>query len=303
MSILSYVQSLVKTIGKEDIFEDVRITRKEISDKLIPLFKDADVYFRSYKITNEKNILLNDQFMNVVKKKDKHKNMFDYINANLPKVLSNLDFISSELEKSIEKDVVTRSMTYRKAILLKSLDLISFASNYSFKLLKFVYYFEDKNIQNPEYADLSMPPVLVKAIISNITTYATVIKVFSTPTDVLMQELNKVKDIVIDEKTYQALDAMKDSGELMQVESLHPLGFDGNPIFHFRLMISEWQANRYKLNQETKQYLELKLLNLKLQNENKSDPKLEKEIEYIANRINSLEYKIAKAEKSVGGLD
>ncbi len=303
MSILSYINSLVRNIGKEDVFEDIRITRKEISGKLIPLFKDADTFFKTHKLINEKNINLNNQFMTVVGKRDKYKNMFDYINDKLPTVLINLDYISSELDKSLESQLVSRSMTYRRAMLIKSLDLISFASNYSFKLLKFVYYFEDKNLESSDYNDLSMPPVLIKAILSNITIYARIIKTFSVKPDEFVNQVSGLKDIVIDEKTAAVLDAAKDSSDSLNLDSLNPVGFDGNPIFHFRLMIAEWQANRYKLNQETKQYLELKLLNLKLQDEGKNDPKIQREIEYVANRINSLEYKIAKAEKSVGGLD
>lgn len=303
MSILSYINSLVRSIGKEDVFEDIRITRKEISGKLIPLFKDADTFFKTHKLINEKNINLNNQFMTVVGKRDKYKNMFDYINDKLPTVLINLDYISSELDKSLESQLVSRSMTYRRAMLIKSLDLISFASNYSFKLLKFVYYFEDKNLESSDYNDLSMPPVLIKAILSNITIYARIIKTFSVKPDEFVNQVSGLKDIVIDEKTAAVLDAAKDSSDSLNLDSLNPVGFDGNPIFHFRLMIAEWQANRYKLNQETKQYLELKLLNLKLQDEGKNDPKIQREIEYVANRINSLEYKIAKAEKSVGGLD
>ncbi len=44
-------------------------------------------------------------------------------------------------------------------------------------------------------------------------------------------------------------------------------------------------------------------MNLRLNAEKKEDPKIEKEIEYLAGRIEKLDYTMAKQEKSVGGLE
>jgi hypothetical protein len=76
-------------------------------------------------------------------------------------------------------------------------------------------------------------------------------------------------------------------------------GFEMNPIYHFRLMIAEWQANRYKSYKEKKKLLEVKLLRLRLLREGKRDPKLDKEIDYIESLVGKLEYSMSKMEEDV----
>ncbi len=300
MSLITYLKSLTRTIGKEDIFEDIRITQKEISEKLIPLFSDANMYFKTSPFKSEEVQSLNSRFMNAVGKKDKYKDMLGYICDKLPSLSSNLDLLADMLDKSLSTKLVTQSASIRQAVLIKDLDLISFASIYSFKLLLFIYYHESKARGKDGYDDISMPTPLVKIIVSNISIYGLIFKTLAVKPEKFHDNLADLKDLPITEENVEALKHLKDS-DLADLETLQPMGFDGNPIFHFRLMIAEWQADRYKLNQETKKYLELKLLNLKMKDDG-NDAKLQKEIEYTASRINKLEYSLAKAERSVGGL-
>ena len=59
------------------------------------------------------------------------------------------------------------------------------------------------------------------------------------------------------------------------------------------------QANRYKRAKELKSVLELRLLNLQQQQSGNADATLDREIEIIQSRIDSLDEKIRKAEGSV----
>lgn len=303
MSIISYVKSLVRNIGKEDIFEDIRITRKELSDNLLPLMQDADKYFRGKTFKSKEVLYLDKTFMDNVGGKNKYKNMFDYLNDKLPKMLANLEILSDQLDKNLETQVVTKTVTYRKAILLKALDLMSFDSAYTFKMLKYVYYFEDQEMDGEsEYDDLIMPAPLKTSIMKNIFVYAKSVKALSVSTDEFLTKIKELKDLPLDDETVSIIKSKHDK-DTLEIETLDPVGFEGNPIFHYRLMIAEWQANRYKLNKETKQYLELKLMDMKLKAKDSNDASLQRQIEYTSKRINKLEYSMAKAEKSVGGLD
>jgi hypothetical protein len=302
MSLITYLRSLVRTIGKDDIMEDIRITKKEISDKLIPLYTDASKYFLSTGIKSDQLKAFNASFMRTYGKRDSRSNMFSAINEALPKVLANLDILADAVEKSLQTKLVTQAASMRQAVLIKDVDLASFFSNYSFRVLTYAYNEESKEILDSNFEDLTMPKPIVDSIIDNLTTYSLVTKVLGTSTDKFYAKLMALKDIQIDQKDIDALRYIHDD-EIYEFGDLEPVGFDANPLYHFGIMIAEWQANRYKLNQETKKYLEMKLMLLKMQNKGSSDPKVELEIEYIARRIEKLEYKIAKAEKSVGGLD
>lgn len=302
MSLVTYLRSLVRTIGKDDIMEDIRITKKEISDKLIPLYTDAVKYFNSTGIKSEQLKAFNASFMRTYGNRAENKNMFSAINNALPKMLANLDILSDAIEKSLQTKLVTQAASMRQAVLIKDVDLASFASNYSFRVLTYAYNLESKEVVSSTFEDLTLPKPIMDSILDNLTTYSVVLKVLGAGTDKFYSKLMALKDIAIDQKDIDALRYIHED-TISEFDDLEPSGFDANPLYHFGIMVAEWQANRYKLNQETKKYLEMKLLLLKMQDKKSPDPKLELEIEYIARRIENLEYKIAKAEKSVGGLN
>jgi hypothetical protein len=66
-------------------------------------------------------------------------------------------------------------------------------------------------------------------------------------------------------------------------------------------MVAEWQANRYKAARDTKRLLELRLLNMQMQQQKTPDAALEKDIEYTTNRIKNLDFKIKDMEERVNG--
>jgi hypothetical protein len=72
-----------------------------------------------------------------------------------------------------------------------------------------------------------------------------------------------------------------------------------NPIYHLRSILAEWQAKRYKYNKERKALLELRLLQLNMKNSNTSDPKVQKEIEYIQSRVDDLGMYISSVEEDL----
>lgn len=78
-----------------------------------------------------------------------------------------------------------------------------------------------------------------------------------------------------------------------------PMGFVGNPIYHFRL----WQMGRdvadYEAQKAKKNAIEFKLTDLKLrESEEGSSENLTKQIRYWEEKIVSLEYKIKKFEEN-----
>jgi hypothetical protein len=62
------------------------------------------------------------------------------------------------------------------------------------------------------------------------------------------------------------------------------------------MAIANYQIERYNSNKEKKKVLELRLLHLRLLNDGKNDPKIEKEINYIQRRVDSLDRKIKDSE-------
>jgi hypothetical protein len=69
--------------------------------------------------------------------------------------------------------------------------------------------------------------------------------------------------------------------------------FVGNPIYHLRKFLVELELAKLERLKDKKRLLELKLLELKNELNNKpNDPKLQKQIEYYENKINQVDEKI-----------
>ena len=76
-------------------------------------------------------------------------------------------------------------------------------------------------------------------------------------------------------------------------------GFTKSPIYHVGLLVAEMQANRYKRAKELKSILELRKLNLIQSRTGTADTGVERELEILQSRIDSLDEKIRKTEESV----
>jgi hypothetical protein len=151
---------------------------------------------------------------------------------------------------------------------------------------------------DPMYIRDNLSPGQIKEVQANFADFAKAISIFGDDAKKVEQLFEAMPDVSFGkdpEMTAQTLGENK-------VNPFGVMGFSRatlNPIYHVRLMIAEYQADRYKEAQELKQVLELRVLSLEYANKKMPDVKLEKEIEYTQSRIDRLAEKIRKAEESV----
>lgn len=75
--------------------------------------------------------------------------------------------------------------------------------------------------------------------------------------------------------------------------------FSGNPIYHLRLVMADWDQKKYDATQAKKALFDNIILDLKLQAQNNFDPKLEGQIKWYEAEVNKLEYEMSKYEASL----
>ena len=89
------------------------------------------------------------------------------------------------------------------------------------------------------------------------------------------------------------------SGKIDLFDNL-PTGFIGSPIYTVGLVFAQWEADRHKELKDKKKLLELRLLHLRLlQEQGKGDANQEKEITYLQRRVTDIDYKVSKIESSL----
>jgi hypothetical protein len=111
--------------------------------------------------------------------------------------------------------------------------------------------------------------------------------------------LDNLPEVILNPKTAQSLMAVYGEAKLNPFAGQLTKGFQGWPIYYARLAVAEWQTRRYKANQDRVKMLELRRLDLELQQKQDPNPKVQQEIGYLNNRIESLRYDMKKMEESV----
>lgn len=296
MSILSFIKQLLPRIDKSSVLEDLRITKKELEDNLIPSYSDAATHFKAIKLKSEAvKDIANVFYRNYdLTKSNNSLNIVSEINSKLNNLGQNIDYVESELEKLLERDIIKEGLTAKKAVLIRAATEISFITRFAMDLLDYIYVKEIVAVSDDRNMDVSNSQE--NDIAKKIANFGRVLATYADSPKSFKNYIGEIPDVNINENNYAALTATYGETVLDPTNSKLVSNFIHNPIYHVRLVIAEWQSNRYKAYRDKKRMLELRLLMLQSYQGNNPDPKIEKEIEYLQNRIESIEYKMAKME-------
>lgn len=302
MNILSFVKSLLPHVQKEQVTEDVRITLGEIDDTVIPCYRSAAEFFRTNK---PKSPEVRDLSMSFYRNFDlqggsKMASIIGEIDRRLPHLRENLAYVGELIEEVLERDIIADGLTAKKAALIRAAEHISFASRFSLDLMTQVYVYESVSVDATVSETMSRPPGVVKHINNNIAAFAAIVSRYGIPNKDFRKIVLAIPEIPMNPKVSAVVAGLYKERDVDPI-SVGPLaGFIGNPIYHIRMTVAEWQVNRYKANKEKSKELGLRLLYLKAQMDQNPSPELAREIEYQQERIDKLQAKCREVEEELG---
>lgn len=303
LNLLGFIKSLVPYLTKNDIIEDVRVTKAELETVTIPAVSQAAEHFKVQKLESPASKALVSMFYRnyTLSNSAGSSNIASEIAGKMKVVLENLMFVETAFEQVLGDDIVTEGLSLKKAILIRAVDQISFISRFTMDFLTVLYAKEaavtNEGPNSVEAMAVSRP--MNERVTDNLPLFARLLSVYGDKKFSLDKRFEYVPDVVLSEKTQSAVIATYGENKLDPYMTPKTSGFFENPIYHLRLGIAEWQANRYKVMKDKKRMLELRVLHLQMLKEKKNDPKVEQEIAYIQSRIEKIEYAMAKAERSV----
>jgi len=302
MKILNFIKALVPRIEKNTLCEDLRVTISELENVVIPNYQSATEYLKSSKIKSDFNKGLSDVFYRNFDAQHggKQSSFIADVNRRLPYIKENTEYILKQIEEIMERDIINEGLTARKAILVRAVECLSFVSRFSIDLLNVVYVKEALEVNAELQESLEMSPAVVKHVDSHIAKFATIISDYGIPNKDLSKIIMEIPEVIVNSKTANSIQGIYKEKDIDPFTASYISGFTYNPIYHIRLTIAEWQANRYKANKDKKKMLELRLLHLKLLNDKKADPKIEQELNYIQNRIDKIEHYLRDVEQDLG---
>jgi len=294
----SYLTSLLPSFGKDQVIEDIRLTRGEISDVTIPAYEAAVGLLKDASIRSK--YLEGDMALFKRTVKSSQGGFTKTVLQALKTSLENLDHAEELITKTYNDDIAGAGVTYMKANLLQLVEVIGFVSKFARKYLLYIYVCETAEFDdsNTELTD-SITPAEQEWLRANFLSFCTSINIVSTAPHTLKKSLTDIPDVVITEENSHTVGSTLGDNKVDPLQMrLIPVWL--NPIYHIGMFVAEWQANRYKAAQEELKLLQLRKLNLERLSEGKPDARIQKEITYMESRIQGLNYKIAKMEKNNG---
>lgn len=301
MNILLYLKALFPMLEKNKILEDLDITNNELEKNILPSYSDAADYFRLNKITSaDTKDLINIFYRNFdLKRSTKQSNIISELNNRIKNLIQNTNFIKEQIEITLEKNIINDGLSAKKVSLIRSAEYMSFLTKYLGDFLNYVYVNEAIAKDSIIKESMELSPASIKYVNQNLLRFARIFSDYSIDPDDYKKLYAKIPEISLSSKTENSINGLYTEKEIDPYSSGLVSHFSYNPIYHIRMVIAEWQTNRYNANKEKKKILELRLLYLKMKKDDKNDAALEKEINYLQGRIDNLERKMRDVEDSL----
>lgn len=298
MKAIHYLESLLPSFGKDQVIEDIRLTRNEVQDITLPAYETAVTLLKKYDFKSPEIKADMEQFKRVVK--NNTIGFAHVVEKALSVSLDNLDEVEEMIKKQYNEEVAGLGMTYLKTAMLQLVECIGFVSKYARKYLVYIYVCETAQYEESETTIAeSMAPAELEWLRLNFLSFCTALNIVSTPRHLVKRSIQDIPDVVVTKDNSVTLGSTLGESKLDPLQMrLIPVWL--NPIYHVGMFVAEWQASRYKSAQEELKLLQLRKLNLQRLSEGKPDAKIQKEIAYMESRVQGINAKIAKMEKEHG---
>lgn len=284
MKVEQYVRSMLPSLDKVKIKEDLRNLKEELDGKSIPPFKNAVTFFdKSYKFKSR-------DIQEMQKRIDRQidtraKNYVILVGQTLEHASSNVTALLDLVDKHYSNEVVREGMTYLKVNILQYIESMSFMSIYARRLLLVTYGLEGLGNSSPDKA-LSRDLNWLKKRFSD---FLVCLKALNKGEKKLTKELAGIPDMVVKPEAAAVV------RETVGADKIDPNGFGFisaklNPFYHLGMLGARWQVHRLRQAEEEKELLNFKLAHLRNEAEGKKDAKLEDIIERYEARVEKLQY-------------
>lgn len=303
-NILEFVKKLLPTINKSDVLSDFE-TSLEAIDELQSLYSDLASYLDKNTIKSKEAKKVIDEFLaELYKSKDlpkinKRENFARVVLTLLENIKLNAKFLYDELDNNLSESTVTGSLEAKRANLLRSVAHYRFMTKMLTDLLNYIYTNEMSEENKHLAEEGKLNPHQVKELLNNLWILAKCVAGYAEDSDKFKAKVEKLSQVQLSKEENETIEALYSHSDDIDLIQGLPHNFIGSPIYTIRLVFAQWQAQRYHEMKDKKKLLELRLQYLRqLKEKGEADINLEKEIEYLQNRITKLDYKLAKIEES-----
>lgn len=288
-NLLRFFNSLHHTTKKDDVMDNLNMTFSEMHEKVIPALDNIITNLGDSSIIKKSSILSLLAISTGIKVKD-NRDLLIKIKNIISNISKNEKSVKSLVTSSLPDVITDKTATVRDLAILK---LISDLSSLTLYTLDFLYYILTTA------GESDYPKIKFTQIKNDIPDFSSVLNAYK---DNFVKTLDNIKkianvDMVTEPDKIDMFEkVVSRQGKIVNTPTVS--GFIGNPIYHVRLLLADRDINKYENLKDKKKLLELRVMELKSQENGESNPKLAKQIDYYEDKIAKVEYKISQIEDS-----
>jgi hypothetical protein len=292
MKFISYVTTLFPRLRRDMVLDDIRNTRVELTTSTIPAFSAATELLGKWKWKSDPMQGCAASFAQLVGR----GSLFETIERGLKESETTLALAETYVTKTYNEEISPEALTFRKANVLQFIEAVAFVSRFARKLANFALVVEALPFaeEDDTFAH-ALQPGEVKWIDDNFVSFCTAFRAVSAPVKKIEETFEAIPDILV--KTADAAALKETIGDA----KLDPFRFGFvplkmNPFYSLGKWQAEWQVQRFNEAKDELKLVQLRRLKLEKLVEKKPDAALEHEIEYMENRVQGLNARIARME-------
>lgn len=302
MNILNFVKALLPRLKKNQLAEDLRVTLEELRSEVEPIYQSMTELFKTKKPASKEFINLNKVFNHGFKppRGGRQPNMVADINNVLKSLTDIAKYLRESVDQVIENDIIADGLTAKKALLIRSAEHVSYLSRFSLDLANYLVSMEQIGKRPDLEETISLSKADKQKVEKQISRFASLLSDYSMGVEEFKKIVELTPDVNVGTKSGGVVAGLYKEKEVDPLNNPLVANFRYNPWLYISFAYNEWQDRRYRAARAKKETLELRILQLKLEYEKKSNPKLEDEIRYTQSRLDRLTQELRDAEEAAG---
>lgn len=299
-AIFEFVKGLMPGLKKETVLEDLRISIDTIDKIVVPSLEKIATTLKD-KLKSEEGLDIERSFKSSYKGSVANgANIILTLKNSMPNIRQNAEYVEKRLADILEATIIPDGLTSRKAAMIRAAKQIGFIADMTLDIANAILITETL-AQNGELSDeMELSKGTILRVNRNIVRFAYAISDFNRKPQDFEKLYDKMKDVFVGGANAANVAVSVKEAEIDPFDSRLVQGVAYNPIYHIRIAVAQWQASRYHAAKEKKKILELRVLQLKAENEKKQDPRILKEINYTQSRIDKLDRDIHETDAELG---
>jgi len=289
MSLYKFIAGLKPVMSKEEVITSIQETTQIINKYTLPALKSAEQLWRGQSLKSAAAKRIESD----MKREIKSKPMFEIMRSSMENALELLGYIDKYVERVFQENEANIGLSYAKATVLRLVQASELSSTYCRRLLNYVLWLECEQqkgtTQGPTQGE-------IRWLDDNYDAFALAMKALQKDKTALEHTLKNLPEATVTDTSEMSFISTLGIGNVDPF-GMNNLSVRWNPFYLIGMLIADWQAQRYSNAQEEAKLLEYRRLQLERLREGKQDAKLDKEIEYLQDRLTGVYAKIDKMEK------